>query len=126
GRQSSNLWINWPEHRELAQHDLVSSECNQCSARHGIDRNIDGDFGLMCFYSAGDLHRRQHKAAGRVDHKIAWHGLWPSLDRRNYCLGIFQIDVPGNGKAEKAALLLTMDHRDNTRPVQFFNCADRL
>jgi len=33
--------------------------------------------------------------------------------------------MPGNGKAKKAALLLTMDHRDNTGPVQFFNCADR-
>ncbi|MGC1972474.1 MAG: hypothetical protein WA712_14260, partial [Pseudolabrys sp.] len=37
-----------------------------------------------------------------------------------------RIDVPGNGKAKKAALLLTMNHRDNARPVQFFNCADRL
>jgi hypothetical protein len=52
--------------------------------------------------------------------------LWRAFDRRNYCLRIFQIDVPGNGKTEKATLFLTMDHRDNTRPVQFFNCADRL
>src|SRR3974390_3321178 len=89
-------------------------------ARHGIDWNIDSYFSLMCLHSAGDLHRRQHKATGRVDHKIDWHILWRALDRRNYCSRIFQIDVPGNGKAEKATLLLTMDHRDNTRPVQFF------
>jgi hypothetical protein len=80
----------------------------------------------VCFHSPGDLHRRQHKATRRVDHEIDWHVLWRILDRSNYCLGIFQIDVPGNGKAKKAALLLTMNLRDNARPVQFFNCADRL
>jgi hypothetical protein len=61
-----------------------------------------------------------------MDHEIDRHIFRRILDRRNYCLGIFQIDVPGNGKAEKAALLLTVDHLDNTCPMQFFNCADRL
>jgi hypothetical protein len=61
-----------------------------------------------------------------VDHKIDWHIRWRVFDRGDYCLGILQIDVPGDSEAKKAALLLTMDHRDNTRPVQFFNCADRL
>lgn len=35
---------------------------------------------------AGDLHRCQHEASGRVDHKIDRHILWGILDRRNYCL----------------------------------------
>jgi hypothetical protein len=42
-----------------------------------------------------------------MDHEIDRHIFRRILDRRNYCLGIFQIDVPGNGKTEKAALLLT-------------------
>jgi hypothetical protein len=49
-----------------------------------------------------------------------WH------DRRDDCLGTLQINVPRDGKAENAAFFLTMDHRDNTGPVQPFNCADRL
>src|SRR4029077_4963044 len=90
------------------------------------DWNIDSYFGLMCFQSTGDLHRCQHKAARRMNHEIDRHILRGILDCRDYCLGIFQIDVPGNGEAKKATLLLTMDHRDDMRPVQFFNCADRL
>src|SRR5262245_44201885 len=41
-RKSSDLRIDWTEHREFTQHDLVSGKCNQCSTGHGIDRNIDG------------------------------------------------------------------------------------
>ena len=126
GRESGNLRIDRTEHRELAQHDLVGSECNQRSARHGIDRNIDGYFCLMRFHGAGDLHRSQHEATGRVDHQVDRHIVGRFFDRRNDRLGILQIDVPGDGKSEKAALLLTMDHRDNTRRVRLFKCADRL
>jgi len=60
-----------------------------------IDRNINAYLGLMCLQSTGDLHRCQHKAAGRVDHEINRHILWRVHDRTNNCLGIFQIDVPG-------------------------------
>src|SRR5262245_30878241 len=126
GRKSSDLWIDRAKNRELSEHDLVSGECNQGSARHGIDRNIDGDFGFMGFHSTGDLHCCQNAATGRVDHEIDRHILGRILYRRNDRLGSLQIDVPGDSKTEKTALLLTMDHRDNTRRMRLFNCADRL
>ena len=66
-RKSSDLRIDRTEHREFTQHDLVSGKCNQRSAGHGIDRNIDGYFGLVCFHCAGDLHRREP-----LDHRGVW------------------------------------------------------
>jgi len=60
-----------------------------------IDRNINAYLGLMCLQSTGDLHRCQHKAAGRVDHEMNRHVLCVSMIDPNNCLGIFQIDVPG-------------------------------
>src|SRR5262249_20929010 len=32
--KSGDLRIDWAEHRELTQHDLVSGECNQCPPGH--------------------------------------------------------------------------------------------
>src|SRR5262249_29307414 len=105
-RKSSDLWIDRTEHREFTQHDLVSGKCNQCSTGHGIDRNIDGYFGLVCFHCAGDLHRREHKTTGRVEHEIDRHIVGRLLDRSNDCLGTLQINVPRDGKAENAAFFL--------------------
>jgi hypothetical protein len=80
----------------------------------------------MRFHGSGDLHRGQNEATGRVDNEVDRHIVGRFFDRRNDRLGILQIDVPRNGKAEKTAFLLTMDHRDNTRRVQLFKCANRL
>src|SRR6516164_6351649 len=80
----------------------------------------------MCFHSAGDLHRCQYKTTRRMDHEINGHIIRRFLDRRYDGLSALQIDVPGDGKAENAAPFLTMDHRDDTGPVRFLNCADSL
>jgi hypothetical protein len=61
-----------------------------------------------------------------VNYEIDRHIVGRFFDRRNDRLGILQIDVPGDGKSEKTALLLTKDHRDNARRVRLFKCADRL
>src|SRR6185437_5994896 len=50
------------------------------AAGHGIDGNIDGYFGLVCFHCAGDLHRREHKTAGCVEHEIDRHIVGRILD----------------------------------------------
>src|SRR6476469_5902279 len=83
----------------------------------------------MCFNGAGDLHCRQYQAAGCVDDKIDWSIVRRLLNRSNDRLGILQVDVSRDCKAEKAALLLTMNHRDNSGAVLFFDsrivCARR-
>jgi hypothetical protein len=80
----------------------------------------------MCLQGTGDLHRCEHKPTGRMDHKIDWYIVRGILDGRNYRLGILEIDVTSNGKAEKAAFLLPVDHRDNARCMRLSDCANCL
>ena len=56
----------------------------------------------MCFNGAGDLHCRQYQAAGCVDDKIDWSIVRRLLNRSNDRLGILQVDVSRDCKAEKA------------------------
>ena len=62
----------------------------------------------MSFHRTGDLHRCQHEATGCVDHEIDRYFFRRFFDRCNDRLGSLQIDVPSDGKAKKAALLLPM------------------
>ena len=80
----------------------------------------------MCFHSAGSLHRGQHEAAGRVDNEINRNIVRRFLDRRNDRLGILQVDVSRDCKAEKTALLLAMNYSDNPGVVLLFHRPDRL
>jgi hypothetical protein len=47
-------------------------------------------------------------------------------DRGNDRLGVLEVDVSRNSKAEEAASLLTMNHCDNSGAMLLFNCPDRL
>jgi hypothetical protein len=77
-------------------------------------------------HGAGDLHRGQHEAAGRVYDKIDGNIVRSLLDRSNDCLGIFQVDVSRDRKAKKTALLLAVNQSDNSSAVLLFNRPDRL
>ena len=48
------------------------------------------------------------------------------LYRRNDSLRVLEVDVSRDRKAEKTALLLTMNHRDDSGAVFLFNGPDRL
>jgi hypothetical protein len=80
----------------------------------------------VSFHRTGDLHSCQHKATGCVDNEIDRSIVRRFFDRGNDGLGIFQIDVSRDCKAEKTALLLTMNHRDDSGAVFLFNGPDRL
>ena len=61
-----------------------------------------------------------------MDDKVYWSIVRRLLDGRNHRLGTFKVDVSRDGKTEKAALLLTMNHCDDSGVVLLFNCPDRL
>jgi hypothetical protein len=49
-----------------------------------------------------------------------------SFDRRDDRLGIFQVDVARDIETEKAALFLSMDHRDDARSMRLLDGTDGL
>ena len=61
-----------------------------------------------------------------MDNKINRNIVRRFLDRRNDRLGILQVDVSRDCKAEKAALFLTINHSDNPEIVLLFHRPDRL
>jgi len=72
-----------------------------------------------------DLFRSQHQAARRVDEKVNGHVLGGEADRPEDLLGILDVNVSSDGKAEEAHGLLAMDHRDETRLASLLETVER-
>src|SRR5262245_66676744 len=68
----------------------------------------------MRFDGTGDLHGRQHHAAGRMHDEIDRALRRGLLDGGNDGLGVFEVDMAGEGEAGQAELLLAMDYGDET------------
>ncbi len=125
-RQAGDLRVDRPQHRELAEHDLVGGERDERAAGHGVDGNVDRHLARMRLDGTRDLHRRQHQAAGCMQDEIDRPLRRRLLDGGNDGLRILEIDVAGHGKSKQAALLLAMDHGDDPRAVGLLDGANGL
>jgi len=56
----ADLRIHGSQHRVSAHNDLICSQGDQCSTRHGVVGNKYGDLGFMVAQRPGDLQCGQH------------------------------------------------------------------
>ena len=87
----------------LAHDDLVGRERDQRAARHGVMGYEDRDLGLVIADRPRDLRRREHQSARRMEDDIEGDIVVRHLDGAQNVLGIVDVDVAHERKAQGAA-----------------------
>ncbi len=114
-RVLADLGIEGTHHRVGIHHDLVGRQGNERSSGHGIVGYEHGHLGGVAVQGARDLFGRQYQASRGVQEDVYRHLGRRQPDGPEDLFRVLDVDVPGQGHAEKGQRLLAMDHADETR-----------
>ena len=111
----AELGIDRAERRVVVEDDLVGGERDQRAAAHCVMRDDCDDASVVIVQRPGDLTRREHESAGRVEDDLDLLSRRRRPDCPQHALGIVDVDVTHEREPEQRDRLLTVDERDHRR-----------
>jgi len=99
--------------------DLVCRQGDQRAAAHRVVRHDRDDLAVVIVERLRDLARCEDEAARRVQDDLDPLSRRSAADRAEHGLGVVDVDVTHQRKAEKGDRLLAMDQRDDGRVALF-------
>lgn len=126
GGELANLGIDRAKDGMIAHHDLVGGKRDKRTAGHRMMRNEDRDLAAMRLDRPGDLKRRKHEPAGRMEHDVQRRVPVRHPDRAQNVLAVLDVDVAHQRKAQKPHGFLPVHHQDHPAAAAFLEAVDHL
>ncbi len=112
-RPVAKLGIDRPEHRVVAHGDLVGRQGDQRAARHRIVWDKHRDLPPVVANRPGNLQRREHQAAGRLEDQVEGHLGIGHVNRADHVFRILDVDIADDRETQQAHRLLAMHQEDH-------------
>jgi len=111
----AELGVYGAKYRAGRHEDFVRGHSDQGASGHGIVRDHRGHAPDPVAQRLRDLIRREDEPARRMENHVDGHVWGRQPNGSQHLLGVLNVDVAQDGKAEETHGLLPMDHRDHPR-----------
>ena len=97
----------------FAHDDFIRGQGDEGAPGHGVVGDKHGDLAFMLLQGPGDLGGGEHQAARGMEHQVNGHVVAGEVNGPEDFLGVINVDVTENGKAQQSHGFLAVDQENH-------------